>query len=105
LFLAWASPAGVDADRAFNEWYDQVHVPDVRRAIPSVSRVERYQIVTPAADAELAHRYLAVYEMDSEDIGAAAAALRAAIDAEHIVLGPELDRAVNPPRLEWYRHV
>jgi hypothetical protein len=66
LYLAVANPvAGREAE--FNEWYDNVHIPDLL-AVPGVRSAQRFEL----ADAEVntitpsQHRYLVVYELDGE---------------------------------------
>ena len=67
---------GSDAD--YNQWYDEVHVPDLLR-IPGIVGVKRASVAGPQmamldnGDLELAgaeripYRYLSVYELDTED--------------------------------------
>jgi hypothetical protein len=104
LFLAWASPVDDASDGEFNDWYEGTHIPEVRAAIPAITAVHRY---TPAdfpegaRDQQPAHRYLAVYELDTDDVAGAAAALQAAIGSMNI--SPTIDVQVVPPVLQWLR--
>ncbi len=54
LNLATVHP---DHEEAFNHWYDEEHLPDVRRRFPQITSVRRYR----ATDG-LEPRYLVVYE-------------------------------------------
>jgi hypothetical protein len=45
----------------YNDWYDNVHLPEVC-ALGGVVGASRYQLATD--DAEAPHRYLAIYELD-----------------------------------------
>jgi hypothetical protein len=108
LCLAWTDPVSPEVDVEFDHWYENVHLPEVRQAVPSISHVSRYRMAEPngaITSARPQHRYLAVYEMDSEDIAGAEAALQSAISGGDIVLSPLLDLERNPPAIEWYRHV
>jgi len=67
--------------------------------------VHRYRLADlPAepAGAPPARRYLAVYELDTDDVAAAAAALGAAATEGRMDLTPTMDLQANPPDLQWY---
>src|SRR5271154_2012644 len=108
VFLAWANPSSAETEAEFNSWYDEVHVPEVRAAVPSITVVNRYRVAAPGGVVDgraPVHGYLAVYEMDSDDCEAAAAALNAGIGGGSIVLSPTLDLVGVPPVLAWFTHV
>src|ERR1700730_10266558 len=101
LFLAWSSPVDETSDAEFSSWYEGTHIPQVRAAIPSISAVHRYRAADlPGAPS---HRYLAVYELDTDDVAAALAALGAAVAAGSIDATTIMDTTVNPPVLQWYQ--
>lgn len=103
LLLAWASPVDEDSEAEFNAWYDGTHIPEVRAAIPSISAVHRYRVADlPAAPQQSAHSYLAVYEMDSEDVAAAAAELGSAAGEGRLHMTAAMDTQTNPPVMQWY---
>ena len=52
--LAWVDP---EHEEAFNRWYDQEHLPDVRRRFPQITSARRYR----ATDGK-EPRYLVIYE-------------------------------------------
>ena len=66
LFIAFTNAVDGRADE-FNEWYDNVHFPDLL-AVPGVRSAQRFEL----ADAEVntitpsQHRYLVVYELDGD---------------------------------------
>lgn len=53
---------GREAD--FNQWYDGQHMPDVL-AIPGMVSAQRFACV-----GEGPHKYMAIYEIETEDLGA-----------------------------------
>ncbi|WP_345634669.1 DUF4286 family protein [Rugosimonospora acidiphila] len=55
------------SEEEFNEWYDTVHVPEVLR-MPGFISGQRFRLVD--ADPSEGPRYLAVYEIESDDIAA-----------------------------------
>ncbi len=99
LLLAWSSPVeGREAD--FDEWYDGTHIPQVRAALPDVGQVTRYQLVdvegTGGPD-----RYLAIYELGTDDVTQAATALGAAAASGALDMTDAMDVAGAPPQLQW----
>jgi hypothetical protein len=105
MFLAWASPVDEASEAEFNEWYEGTHIPQVRSAIPAITAVHRYRLADLTAGpggAPPARRYLAVYELDTDDVAAAAAALGAAATEGRMDMTPTMDLHANPPDLQWY---
>ncbi len=51
-------------EQEFNEWYNNTHLPDVLE-LPEVVRAVRFENVDPA---EGRARYLALYEMETDDL-------------------------------------
>lgn len=70
IFLVQSGPADPAHRAAFNEWYSGTHVPEVL-AIPGFVGARRFERV----NGEAAHDYLAVYEIDGDDLGAPLAEL------------------------------
>jgi len=101
LLLAWASPADDASAEAFEAWYEDVHIPQVREAIPSISSVRRYVLTDPATGP--GQRFLAIYAMDDTDIAAAADALSEGVRSGRIEISSAMDFAAAPPVTEWYR--
>jgi hypothetical protein len=104
LLVAWSSPADEASDSEYVSWYEGTHIPQVRAAIPAVSAVHRYRTADiPASTDGLAHRYLAIYELDTDDVAGAMAALGAARADGRLDPTPTMDTTVNPPVLHWYQ--
>ena len=100
VLIVTSSPASPEQESDFNRWYDEVHVGQIKAAIPAITTVCRYKQL----DVEQAGgpaRYVAVYEMDSEDIPAALAALDAAMTAGNVSPTDTMDLTVAPPQLVW----
>ena len=65
----------VGREDEFNRWYEDTHLPEVLQ-VPGFVAGRRYALTGPwAADGP---RFLAVYEIETEDLAATLAALRAA---------------------------
>ncbi len=104
LLIAWSSPVNDENDAAFNEWYEGTHMPQVRAAIPSVTQVRRYRTADVPGGLQPPHRYLAVYEMDTEDVPAAAAALTAAGAEGRLTFTDTMDMTL-PIAIQWYEGI
>ncbi len=62
--LVALSNAAQGRDDDYNEWYNTQHMPDVL-AVPGFVSAERLTCI-----GEGPHRYLAIYEIETDDIGA-----------------------------------
>lgn len=75
VLVVLTNPVSPAQEAAFNDWYDRVHVRDVLR-VPGFVAARRYRL----SDVQLAgsggeHRYLALYEVETDDLKAAREAL------------------------------
>ena len=102
LMLAWSSPSSPGEAGEFEDWYENTHIPQIRAAVPSITAVSRYQLVDPESPARPG-RYLAVYELDTDDVPAAAAALADSAAAGQMDMTPAMNMTDNPPHAQWYR--
>jgi hypothetical protein len=99
LFIAYSSAVpGRDAD--YEKWYDEIHIPDVRTAIPSITAVHRYRLVDLQGGGG-APRYVAVYELDDADVATAAAQLGAAGAEGRLRMTDAMDTTADPPVIQW----
>ena len=79
---------GTDAE--FNEWYNEVHLPDVLRLKGHVSAV-RYCATEDQLRPEVHYRYMAIYELDVDNVKEAMAALQGAAGTDKLPIGDTLD--------------
>lgn len=62
-------------DAEFNTWYDNQHLPDVLK-VPGFRAAQRYRLEPdPSAPAGGPSKYLALYEMETDDVAATLADL------------------------------
>jgi len=66
-FVVLTNPtAGKDAE--FNEWYNKVHIPDVLN-VPGFVAAQRFKLAdVQFGDSERDHRYLALYEIETDNL-------------------------------------
>lgn len=81
LLVVATNPATRDDDADFNAWYTDTHLDDVV-ALEGFATAKRYVLSdvrpTPGSDPS-PFRYLAIYELETDDVASAAANLQAAL--------------------------
>ena len=72
LLVVYTDSADPSREEEFNEWYDKIHLPDVLE-VPGFIRATRYVNTDTNAGPG---KFLATYEIESEDIDETMAALK-----------------------------
>jgi hypothetical protein len=63
-------PSDPAREDEYNDWYSNTHVPEVS-AVPGFVSARRYKVHNGAAEADQSqHAYVAIYEIDADDLGA-----------------------------------
>lgn len=91
-FVVLTNPAE-GKEEEFNRWYDEVHVPEVLM-VPGFTGASRHR-VAPLSEAASAHRYLALYEMETDDPSAVLAELHRRVGAGEIAMSDALGSDVT----------
>jgi hypothetical protein len=73
----------------YNDWYQNVHLRELV-ALPGFQAAQRYRIAASLVEGE-AHPYLAVYELETDDIDATLQGLRDAAGSAAIAMSDALD--------------
>ena len=96
VFLALSNATSGDVEDEFNQWYTDVHSQEVL-ALPGVRSVRRFRLapaqVVPDDDTR---RYLALYEVDTDDWDAFAGEFMAAFGDGRITPRPDRARPDGP---------
>ena len=85
-------------DDEFNHWYSGQHLSDVLK-VPGIVSAQRFKYVAPAGESvegphpEPAHRYIAIYEVDSDDPEAVHANMISRIGTDLLILSDAMDFA------------
>ena len=65
LYIVRTNCKDPDREPEFNDWYNKIHIPDILASTPAFTRATRYEshgmFETPS-------KYLAIYEIESNDI-------------------------------------
>jgi hypothetical protein len=91
ILVVFTDVTNPEHDDAYNAWYDDTHLADVLR-VPGYTAAARYRISDAQAKGmEPQHRYLSIYEVESDDISGAINMLlrsgREMVISEHLDLG------------------
>jgi hypothetical protein len=89
-FVVFTNPVEGREDE-FNDWYDNRHLPDVL-AVQGFVAAQRFRLSETDPAQEFPHRYLALYEVDTEDLEKVTLALAAAGDSGAMMISGSLDR-------------
>ena len=74
-------------DEEFNTWYADEHVADIL-AIPGIRRAERFRLATEKGK----YKYLAVYEIEADDVNVPLTELRRRLRSGEIVLSESMQQ-------------
>lgn len=68
ILLVSTNPRSEDREDEYNEWYNETHLGELL-AIPGVSGAKRYVLSdVPGGSKPPAHRYVAIYEVETDDV-------------------------------------
>jgi hypothetical protein len=88
-----SNPVAPEREAEFNRWYVEEHLDDVL-AVAGFTAARRYTLspVRPMADTEPSpYGYLAVYEVEADDLAVAGRDLQAALDSGAIPISETFD--------------
>lgn len=98
VLFAYSSPVDAASEVDFLTWYREVHIPEMREAIPEITGATCYRLWDPDAGAGPS-RFVTVYEAATEDPGALAAALSGA--SSGFTISSAMDRSENVPMMQF----
>jgi hypothetical protein len=99
LLIATASVKSEADLEAYDRWYLGTHIPEVSAAFGCVVKVTRYAVVDPMTGVASKTRATAVYELETDDLKAAAERFFAAIPTMNMT--DLMDREIEPPVMQW----
>jgi hypothetical protein len=90
-FVVLSNPTTPAQEAEYNEWYNKIHIPDVLN-VPGFVAAQRFTL----ADAQLgdgphAHRYLALYEIETDDAKGALKELQKRVGTADMVISDGID--------------
>ncbi|HEY2055760.1 MAG TPA: hypothetical protein VGH14_17655 [Solirubrobacterales bacterium] len=93
LMVVGSNPVSAEREDAYNRWYVDTHFGDVL-AVAGFTKARRYaqSPVRPMADTEPSpFGYLAIYEVEADDLAQAGRDLQAALDSGAIPISEDFD--------------
>jgi hypothetical protein len=76
----------------FNEWYDSQHSPDLLR-VPGIVSAQRYRLAQLQEAQSSEYEYLAIYEIQTDDLNEVPTAIAEALRSGRMPSSPAFDRA------------
>ena len=99
IMVVQSSPADAEKDAAYNEWYSGTHVPELL-AIPGFVSARRYRVAGGAKEGQ--HSYLAVYEIEADDLTVPVKEIRARSASGQTTSAGDLVQADPPAVVTLY---
>jgi len=87
--LVVLSNAAPGQEEAYNRWYSERHLADVT-AVPGFVSAQRFKVLDPSAEGAPKQRYMAIYNIKTEDPEALIANLREMVESGRIEMSPAL---------------
>ncbi len=99
--VVMTNPVSSEVEDEYNDWYDNVHLQDLV-AVDGVASAQRFRVLDIGAPPDApspSHRYLALYEVEADDLEAVAQEVARRAEAGEMVITPALD--AQTARVFW----
>jgi hypothetical protein len=101
VFVVQTRPSDPSREDEYNRWYDETHIPEVL-AVPGIVGARRYRLSErQQTTADRSYPYLAVYDLDADDLATVVDELGRRVADGTIHLTDALERT-PPPRTSIY---
>jgi hypothetical protein len=86
-FIVFNEPQSSEVDAEYNAWYTDTHLPQFLEHCPSITAATRFKLV-PGQENPLpgAPNYLAIYDIEADDLMTVRAELGSAVQAGNVVM-------------------
>lgn len=90
-FVVLSNPTTPAKEAEYNEWYNKVHIPDVLN-VPGFVAAQRFKLAEAQfGDGAQPHRYLALYEIETDDIKGSLNELQKRVGTPDMVMSDGID--------------
>jgi len=90
-FVVLSNPTTPGQEAEYNDWYNKIHIPDVLN-VPGFVAAQRFKVADAQfADGKPAHRYLALYELDTDDLKGSLKELQQRIGTADMFMSEAID--------------
>ena len=100
ILVVSSGPVEPGRDAEFNDWYNDIHLVDVLK-VAGFTAAARYKKV---GDDDATPPYLAIYEVEADDLQGAVGALGAAVQSGDVRMS-DVIALDPPPSLTIYEHL
>jgi hypothetical protein len=100
IMVVESAPADSERDGEFNEWYSGTHIPEIS-SIPGFVAARRYRVREADRARSTKASYLAIYELEADDLGQPLAEL-AARSADGRMTSSDALQLTPPPVVTVY---
>jgi Domain of unknown function (DUF4286) len=88
-FVVLTNPtSGKEAE--YNEWYNKQHIPDVLN-VPGFVAAQRFRLADKQMGDTNPYRYLALYEIETDDLAGALKDLQSRVGSDDMVMSDAID--------------
>jgi hypothetical protein len=103
--VVFNEPKSPEEEAAYNAWYDGDHVPQILEHVPAITGAKRFRIL-PDQDLRIpgAPRYLAIYDIEADDVRDGLAQLGKATQEGKVVMA-DVIRADPPSTVVLYEEI
>jgi len=90
-FVVMSNPTTPAQEAEYNEWYNKIHIPDVLN-VPGFVAAQRFKLAEAQfGDGPHTHRYLALYEIETDNAQASLDELKKRIGTADMVMSDGID--------------
>lgn len=90
-FVVMSNPTTPGQEAEYNEWYNKIHIPDVLN-VPGFVAAQRFKLAEAQfGDGPRAHRYLALYEIETDNARASLDELKKRVGTADMVMSGGID--------------
>jgi hypothetical protein len=101
LMAVWSDPSDPAREAEYNAWYDSTHIPDVLK-IEGFTGCRRFKVAaTQFGEVPTPGSYVALYELDVDDLASVPAAMGAAFAAGEL----PMSESIAPGPIVLLEHV
>jgi hypothetical protein len=90
IMIVHSNPSSPAREDDYNDWYTGVHLPELLK-LDGIVSARRYRVL----DERATNRYVAVYDIEADDVGAIMTVIQSAVQAGDIHMTDAI--AMDPP--------
>jgi hypothetical protein len=89
-FIVLSNPTTPAQEEEYNDWYNRVHLADVLN-VPGIVAAQRFRLADKQFDENPSHKYLAKYELETDNLEALLADLASRMHTPDMIISDAFD--------------